>query len=169
MVSGCNPFPENPFSSITLTGTNGGGPVSPNSNGNINLSGTNIVITGNPATNSLTFTGPSANGVPWITNTALNVPMAVNTGYIDRFDGATQYQLPTTSKVGDVLYIVGTGLGYEVHQGNGQQIFIGTQSTTLGTAGYIRSQNTGSSVYLVCSIENQEWRAISVQGNIDII
>lgn len=168
MVSACNPFPDSQFGTITLTGTTGGGPVSPNANGNINLAGTNIAIVGNPAANTLTFSAPNASGFTWVTVTSSPITITPSTGYIDRFPGATQYQLPAVSAVGDTFIVLGTGLGYEVHQGAGQQIFIGTQGTTVGTAGFIESLNAGSTVYLVCTTANQEWRAISVQGNINV-
>ena len=105
MVSNCNPFPDSQFNTITLTGTTGGCPVSPDANGNINLAGTNIAVVGNPAANTLTFTGPSASGFTWVTVTSSPITITPGTGYIDRFAGSTQYQLPAVSAVGDTFII----------------------------------------------------------------
>lgn len=167
MASGCNPFPPNQFNSITVTGLSGGGPVSPDANGNINLGGSNVAVVGTPGTNTLAFTAPGATGITWVTNTDPVVQMTVNTGYIDRFAGATNYMLPTTSAVGDVLIIAGTGLGYQVHLAAGQSIFLGIEQVQ-GPGGFLESDNAGNSIYLVCSLANVEWRAVSIQGNFGV-
>lgn len=163
MAFGCNPFPDNQFGTITLTGLTGGGAISADANGNFNLGGSNVAVVGNSATNTLSFTAPGATGVTWVVNTDPVVQMTVNTGYIDRFAGATNYMLPATSSVGDVLFVIGTGLGYEIHLAAGQSIFIGTDQTQ-GPGGFVASVNNGNSVYLVATIPNTEWRAISIQG-----
>ncbi|QZA59480.1 hypothetical protein [Candidatus Rhabdochlamydia porcellionis] len=163
MAFSCDPFPSSQFGAITITGLTGGGAISPDANGNFNLGGSNISVVGNSATNTLSFTAPGASGVTWIVNTDAVVPMSVNTGYIDRFPGATNYMLPATSSVGDVLYVVGTGLGYEIHLAAGQSLFIGTEQRQ-GPGGFLISENLGNSIYLVATIPNTEWRAVSVQG-----
>ena len=163
MVFGCSPFPPNPFNSITLTGLTGGGPVSPDANGNINLGGSNIAVVGDPATNTLVFLAPGITGIDWVTITSSPVVMSVNTGYIDRFVGSTNYMLPTTSAIGDVVIIVGVVFGYEIHPADGQSMFLGVEEAR-GPGGFITSYSAGNSIYLVCTIDNVEWRSVSIQG-----
>ena len=164
MAFDCDIFPPSQFGSITLTGLTGGGPVSPDANGNINLGGSNVAVVGNAGANTLSFIAPGASGVSWITVTSSPVSMTPNTGYIDRSVGATNYMLPATSSIGDVLFVVGTGLGYEIHLDVGQSIFLGTEQIQ-GPGGYIASLNSGNSNYLVATLADTEWRVISTQGN----
>ena len=171
-MADCSPFSSDQFSrqaSITLRGTSGGGAVSPNANGNIDLRGSGVAIIGDPSTNTLNFFAANASGITWVDVQSSPIALSPNTGYIDHFSGSTEYTLPLTSNLGDVMFIV-SGLssnqGWKVFQNAGQQIVIGEGSTTPGTAGSITSQNPGSVLYLVCSLPNIRWIAISIMGNV---
>jgi hypothetical protein len=92
--------------------------------------------------------------------------MSANTGYIDHFGGATQYTLPATSVLGDVLFIVTAGTtnnGWVLNMAPTQQVYLGSDQSSFG--GTITSQNAGDSLYLVCTQANVRWIAISVNGN----
>lgn len=178
MASGCNPFPPSQFGTITLTGLTSGGAVSPDTNGNINLGGSNIAVVGNPATNTLRFIAPSTSGITWVYNTSPTVQMAVNTGYIDNFSGSTVYTLPVTSALGDVLYVASglqalSGSVWQIYLNAGQQVVLGNTTTGVGPTvpgnpptPAIIAQNDAASVYLVCSVANTRWVAISIYGNV---
>lgn len=164
-------FPPSQFTSITITGTSGGGPVPPDANNNINLAGTNITITGIPAANTLDFSATVTSPITWIDVTTSPITMAPNTGYVDHFNGNTQYILPTTAAFGTVLFIVsgqnaGSGELWTIVQNAGQQVMIGADSTTLGPAGSVNAQSVGASLYLVNSVANLRWLAISIYGNV---
>jgi hypothetical protein len=178
MAFGCDPFPPSQFGTITLTGLTGGGAVSPDANGNFNLGGTNVAVFGNSATNTLTFSTPGASGVTWINNMDPTVQMAVNTGYIDNFNGSTIYTLPATSAVGDILYIVSglntgdpNGPVWRIYLGADQQIVLGNEVTGVGPtdsgteAPSVAAQNVATSIYLVCSVANTRWVSISIYGS----
>lgn len=169
MAFGCDPFPPSQFNSITLTGLTGGGPVSPDVNGNINLGGANVAVIGTPGTNTLAFFAPSATGITWVDVTSSPIQMAVNTGYIDHFAGATQYTLPPTSALGDVLFIVTAGVinnGWVLNMAPTQQVYLGASQTSFG--GTVTSLNSGDSLYLVCTQANVRWIAISFVGNFGV-
>lgn len=185
MAFGCNPFPDNQFGTITLTGLTSGGAISADANGNFNLGGSNVAVVGNAATNTLTFIAPGASGITWINNaTNPDVQMVVNTGYIDNFNGPTIYRLPAASSVGDVLYVVsgltsGAAPGapvWRIYLNPNQQIVLGTAATNPGpTDGTVDppqptviAQNGAASVYLVCSVANTRWVAVSIYGNVQI-
>lgn len=169
MAFGCDPFPPSQFNSITLTGTTGGGPVSPDVNGNINLGGGNVSVTGFPGINTLVFAAPSATGITWVDVTSSPIQTSVNTGYIDHFVGATQYTLPPTSALGDVLFIVTAGTinnGWALNMAPTQQVYLGSSQSSFG--GTVSSQNPGDTLYLVCTQANVRWIAISFVGNFNV-
>lgn len=170
----CTPFPPNQFGSLTLTGTSGGGPVSPNANGNFIFADPGIQIIGNPATNTLNFFGPTFLSIPWIDVTTSPITLSPNTGYIDHFNGDTQYTLPTTAALGTVLFIIsgqnaGSGQLWTIHQNAGQQITVGGDASTVGVTGSVTAQSVGASLYLVNTVANLSWVAISIFGNINVM
>lgn len=122
--------------------------------------GTGISIT--PGSNSITISS-SSTGTVWVENTTTPVSMNNNTGYIANA-GATQvvYTLPLTSAVGAILHLVAKGAGgFRVNQNTGQNIRIGTITTSTGTPGYITSTDIYDSLTLVCITADTTWVALN--------
>ena len=97
-----------------------------------------------------------------------NTNMAVNNGYGSNSAGAVAFTLPVTSAVGDTVAIQGMQGSWNVVQGAGQQIHVGSSASTLGAGGSIASTNAFDAITLVCLVANTIWYAKAPQGNITI-
>lgn len=126
--------------------------------------GTGISIT--PTTNLITIAATGAGAFAWSVITA-NQTAAVNKGYFCNKAGTLTLALPATSAVGDVIEVnnINTATGTQFTQAAGQQIFIGSSSTTLGATGTLTSSAVGDSLKIVCSVANTTWRVTSGWGN----
>jgi len=127
--------------------------------------GTGISVTNGAGSIQLDVTG---SGMRW---TVVNAPtnLGVNNGYGANSGGATAFTLPAASAVGATVSIVGMAIGWTVAQGAGQQIHIGSSSTTLGAGGSLASTNAGDCVTLVCLVADTIWYARSVIGNVTVV
>lgn len=106
----------------------------------------------------------------WTVETA-NLNMVINHGYIANKAGTLTMALPTTSAVGSIIEITGinTATGWQVTQASGQQIFMGTSSTTLGATGTLTSSAIRDSISMVCVVANTTWNVLSSIGNITVV
>lgn len=96
--------------------------------------------------------------------------MAVNNGYITNNAGLVTATLPSTSNVGDLVWVVGKGAGgWQIAQNPGQTIYFGNRSTTTGVGGHLDSSNQYDAIQLICITPNTDWTCTGVvQGNIDL-
>ena len=96
--------------------------------------------------------------------------MAVNNGYITNTAGLVTATLPSTSNVGDLVWVVGKGAGgWQIAQNPGQTIYFGNRSTTSGVGGHLDSSNQYDAIQLLCITPNTDWTCTGVvQGNIDL-
>lgn len=127
--------------------------------------GTGISIAN--AAGSITING-TGGGLTWSVKT-LATGMAVNNGYGSNAVGAVAFTLPVASAVGDTIAIQGMQGSWNVVQGAGQQIYIGSAASTLGAGGSISSTNAFDAITLVCLVANTFWFANSLQGNITVV
>lgn len=105
--------------------------------------------------NEETTTGPTA--------------MVVNNGYISNNGATVTFTLPTTSAVGDVIRVAGSGAGgWTVTYTTGQSIVMGLLTSTI-TTGNIASSNRYDAVELICITANTTWSRISSTGNITVV
>lgn len=114
--------------------------------------------------------GPQAFVFPFIEVTSTSQAMAINTGYIANNSALVTATLPSTSSVGDLVWIVGKGLGgWQIAQNAGQVIHFGDQDTTIGVGGHLDSANQYDAIQLLCTAANTEWTCTGIsQGNIEI-
>jgi len=125
--------------------------------------GTGVTVTNGH--NTITIASNGAN--PWVDQTSSSVTMTANTGYTSD-DGASlvTFTLPTTSSIGDWVEINGKGSGLlTIAQASGQQIHIGTSTTTSGTGGSLSSVNQYDCVKLRCLTANTIWVVVSQQSS----
>jgi hypothetical protein len=101
----------------------------------------------------------SALTTTWSVITANQTAVAGN-GYFDNKAGTLALALPATSAVGDTFEVVNinTATGTQITQAAGQQIFIGSTSTTLGAGGSLTSTALGDTLRLVCRTANTTWQ-----------
>lgn len=118
---------------------------------------------------SITISG-TGSGIGWNEITGASQTMAPDQGYVTNNAGLVTLTLPAVAAFGTVINIVGKGAGgWKVAQNAGQNIQIGTSSSTVGVAGYIESTNQFDSIDLLCTTANTTWTAIGgPQGNITI-
>lgn len=131
--------------------------------------GTNIGIVN--AGGSITISATGSGGFTWTHVTGTSQAMNSNNGYIADNGSLVTLALPTTSVLGDELQIIGRGAGgWAISQTTGQQIIVGSSSSTSGAGGSIASTNRRDAIYLVCTANNTEWTAAAApQGNITIV
>lgn len=132
--------------------------------------GTAVITAGSgisvvPTANVITINAVGG-GVTWTVIT-VNQTAAVNNGYICNKAGTLALALPAVSAIGDVIEVTGinTAAGWQITQAAGQQIFIGTSSTTLGATGTLTSTAIRDSIRMVCVVANVTWNVLSVTGS----
>ena len=108
--------------------------------------------------------------IGWNEITGTSQTMAAYQGYVTNNAGLVTLTLPTTAAFGTVISIVGKGAGgWKVAQNAGQNIQLGSTSSTVGVAGYIQSTNQFDSIDLLCTTANTTWTATGgPQGNITV-
>jgi hypothetical protein len=127
--------------------------------------GTGVTITNGAGSITIATTGT---GFTW-NSVSASQAMAVNNGYIVA-SGALNLALPPVSSVGaEVAVMLDEGTSWTITQGAGQQIQLGSESTTLGAGGSLASNAIGDTVTLVCTVANSRWVAQSTMGNITIV
>ncbi len=96
--------------------------------------------------------------------------MAVNSGYIANNASQVIATLPSSSSVGDLVWIVGKGMGgWRIAQNAGQTIHFGNQDTTTGAGGHLDSTQRYDAVQLLCTAANTDWTCTGIsQGNLDV-
>ena len=138
--------------------------------GSLTVSGS---ITGSlfgTASFALSSAGGGGGGTTWSEITSTSTTMAVNNGYIANNVGLVTLTLPTTAALGSIIEVVGKGAGgWKIAQNTGEQIHFGNINTTSGTGGYLQSTLTYDAIRIVCTVTDNEWTVLSVQGNITII
>jgi len=150
----------------TITG-NTGGALSPTA-GNWNIvGGTGATTSGAVSTLTINVTG---GGFSWSTISASQA-LAVNRGYICVTPGgALSLSLPGTSSVGDAIKIVLDGsTSWQITQAAGQQIRVGSLTTTLGAAGSVQSTAQGDSIEIVCRTANTLWTTLNFVGSLSVV
>ena len=127
--------------------------------------GTIISIT--PTANTITISAIPAPFATTVTS-ASTVAMAINNAYASSGPSLVTFTLPTSTTVGSVVQVMGSGTGgWKINQNSGQQIIYGSLNTTLGAGGSLSSTANGDSVNLVCL--GTQWIVNSSIGNIFLV
>jgi len=148
---------------LTLTGTDGGGAISPDANGNIDLTGAGgATVTG--AGNTITITASATGGgLTWREETGTSANFSTDEGIFGNNAGTITLTLPAAPSVGDTFaaYQEGAGAVKVVAQG-ADVIRFGTSDSSAG--GNIQSLNQGDCVTIV-AIDSSRFRVISSIGS----
>ncbi len=148
----------------TITG-NSGGPVGPDGAFNINLLGSgNLVVTGDPATSTLTISGGGFS--TQIENSSVaNADNSVSYVFVSP-GGALTIGLPTVAPIGFSFRITLDGAtSIQLTQAAGQQVRFGSSETTSGATGSLTSTAQGDSLTLECVVADTRFVVVSAIGN----
>lgn len=115
--------------------------------------------------------GSNPSGFIWNASVSTPVNMLTNNGYLQTVGSLTTFVLPTTSNFGDKIAVMGSSPGgWIITQGAGQQINIGSVSSTIGMGGSVSSTDQHDSIELICIQANLVWQVNSApQGNLTIV
>lgn len=133
-----------------------------------NTSGTTNQVLASTTTGATWTTIQGA--ITWSEITSTAQTMSVNSGYIANNASLVVLTLPTTSRIGSVIEVVGKGAGlWKIAQNAGEQIHFGNINTTSGTGGYLQATLTYDAIRIVCTVADTEWTVTSSQGNITVV
>lgn len=153
-------------------GTDGQIPVSNTADGKAVwasiTAGSGIAITPGAGTVSIASTAPMTWSVM-----AADAGLLVNEARINTKPAALlTATLPATAAVGTVIILQGSAVGasgWLIAQNAGQNIQLGSTSTTIGAGGSLASTDDNDGVSLVCTVADTTWNAFSVIGNITVV
>lgn len=111
------------------------------------------------------------NHLPWTVVTSSPHSVVVNNAYFANGAGQIEFTLPLTAEVGDTFTLCSMSLGkFVLNQNDGQYIFIGNTSTTIGTGGSITSNNLGDAITLTCAMADTLFIATTApQGTFTVV
>ena len=153
---------------ITTTPTNGQIPIGNGTNYTAATltAGSGISITDGAGSVTIAATGVSA--TTEVTGTSAT--MVANNDYIANNAGLVTLTLPTTAALGTEIGVFYKGAGgWLVAQNAGQQIRIGTSTSTSGTGGSLASSAAGDCIKLKCITADTLFEVFSTQGNITVV
>ena len=112
------------------------------------------------------FNFPALPQTGWVT-ISVSQTLPPDMGYFIASVVPTNYALPTTISVGQIIEIVNISPStFTLTQSAGQYIEIGSQTSTVGVAGSATSNLKGDSITLVCSVANVGFIALNGVGGI---
>lgn len=130
------------------------------------IGGAGIETSGSGNTVTITATGA---GFKWNNVTGTSATMAPENGYAANNAGLVTLTLPLPggTQFGNTIAVMGVGAGgWKIAQGAGQQIIIGSGSTTVGAGGYLQATTTTDAIELICGPDDLTWRCVQApQGN----
>lgn len=107
-------------------------------------------------------------GVTWNVATT-DTDLVAGSGYITNGASEIEYTLPVNAAEGDTFKIVGKSVnGWRINQNAGQAIYLGSTTTTTGTAGYVNSTQSKDCIELVCVTADQEFVVTASVGQIEL-
>lgn len=134
-----------------------------------NLSaGPGVSISSGSNTITISSTG---SGIGWNEVTGATQAMTADTGYVANRGTLITFTLPVTAAFGTLISVIGKGAGgWLIAQNAGQNIQVGSTSSTVGAGGSIASTNRFDSIDLICTTANTTWTTQGgPQGTITIV
>jgi hypothetical protein len=165
-------------STISTISTNANLILAPNGTGLVSIAsaftlprvdGTSGQVLKTNGSGTASWQSESATNFTWnVTTSSTAVTLAVNNGYIANNTSArVVYTLPSSFAVGDIIEVCAlAGNGFRISQNASQFMVVGNSITTIGTGGYIESQNIGDWVQLLGVSSNSAMMVEIKVGNI---
>lgn len=154
---------------LTIEGTAGGGPLSPDANGNIFIAGAGgASVSGSGNTITVTA-GATGGGLTWREETGTSATFDTNEGIFANNAGTVTLTVPASPSVGDTFAAYQEGAGkVRIAQNASDQIRFGNQTSTSGAGGYIESLNQGDCVWIV-ALDSNKFRVINSVGSWSVV
>lgn len=97
--------------------------------------------------------------------------MTADNGYVTNNAGLVTLTLPVTAAFGTALAVQGLGAGgWTIAQNAGQNIQVGSVSTTVGAGGSLSSTNRYDSIQILCVVANTTWAMLGgPQGTLTVV
>lgn len=160
------------FASLTLTnpltvGNGGTGIATTPTNGQIPIGNgttyTAATLSAGPGisiangSGSVTISG-TGSGIGWTEVTGTTQAMVADNGYASSNASLVTLTLPATAAFGTAISIIGKGAGgWLIAQNSGQNIRVGSASSTVGVGGSVASTNRYDSINLICTTADTTW------------
>jgi len=143
----------------------GGSPVTPDAEGNVDIIG-GLGVTTSGSGSSLTINA-SLPSLHWLEDTTTPINVSISEAHISNAPSQIVYNLPAVAGIGDgfAFFDLG-GNGFSITANTGQTIRVGNQVTTA--AGTVTSTAIGDIIWIVCGIADTEFLGYSVQGNLTL-
>ncbi len=132
---------------------------------NVGPPGASTVTAGNGisisnGSNSITVSA-NGSGIIWTDVITTSHAMSPNNGYVSDNAALVTLTLPTNANFGTMINVIGKGAGgWKIAQNAGQNIQIGSLSSTVGVGGSVASVNRFNSLTLVCTTQDTTWTAL---------
>lgn len=111
------------------------------------------------ASNAITISG-TGSGIGWTEVTGTTQAMVADNGYVANNGGLVTLTLPATAAFGTAISLIGKGAGgWLIAQNAGQNIQIGSSSSSVGVGGSVASTNRFDAISLICTTANTTWTA----------
>jgi hypothetical protein len=129
--------------------------------------GSGISIVNGPGSITVNATGAL---LGWTDVTGITQTMIANGGYTANNGSQVVFTLPSSAAYGTALSVIGKGAGgWKINVGAGQNMQVGSVSTTVST-GSVASTNQFDSIDMICTTANLTWTVIGApQGNLTIV
>ncbi len=146
-----------------IIGSTGATPVAANLS-----AGPGVSISNGAGTITIAGTG---SGIGWTEVTGTTQAMIADAGYVANNGSLVTLTLPATAAFGTAITVIGKGAGgWSIAQNSGQNIQVGSVSSTVGAGGSVASSNRFDSIELICTTANVTWTIMGgPQGNLTIV
>lgn len=120
--------------------------------------------------NHLSNADYAVRNLPVVEVTSATQAMAIRTRYVANYGSQLVFTLPASAVIGDFVEVEGLGAGgWKIAQNASQTIIFQTVASTVGTGGYISSNNRYDCVRLRCVVANTTWTVVSAVGELTVI
>lgn len=119
---------------------------------------------------TITISG-TGSGIGWTEVTGTTQAMTADSAWVANNAGLVTLTLPVTAAFGTAIVVLGKGAGgWSIAQNSGQNIQVGSSSSTVGAGGSVSSSNRWDSISMICTTANTTWSMYGApQGNLTIV
>lgn len=120
--------------------------------------------------NTITISG-TGSGIGWNEVTGATQSMSADSGYVANRATLITFTLPVTAAFGTAISLIGKGAGgWIIAQNAGQNIQVGSVSSSVGVGGSVASTNQFDSINLICTTADTTWTVTGgPQGTLTIV